>query len=291
MSSSFGISRDGEFLTIKFPKQVDLQESKELSDSVSGWTEEFTRLALLDLSETVSLHSGAFRTIAALQQKLKKEGGHLASLRPVHLISAIQSMGMQSIFSPVGSVDEARKLAGLSPAARAETGPTKLGLDVKFINPFIKAAMTTFETQAKLKIQVEKPCLKTSPDTYDPPIEIAGVLNLSSKAFHGSISLCFPREVFLKIYQNMLGVKPAEITRECEDAAGELLNVIFGMAKAELNDTTDYQIERAIPKVIRGPSLTMDTPSATLTVMSLPLVSDLGRLFLEIALKPANSLL
>ena len=55
----------------------------------------------------------------------------------------------------------------------------------------------------------------------------------------------------------MMGKPCAEITREAEDAAGELLNIIFGQAKGRLAEDRKYVIHEAIPTVIRGSDLSV----------------------------------
>ncbi len=129
----------------------------------------------------------------------------------------------------------------------------KSGIDAEFINPFIKAAKVAFLTQASTDLVSGTPYIK--PPDEEIRMEVAGVISLSNPSVSGSISLCFKREVFLKIYENMVGEKHSEISPEIEDAAGELLNIIFGQAKTILNDQKGYSLERAIPTIVVGERL------------------------------------
>ncbi|OFZ03677.1 MAG: hypothetical protein A2070_14450 [Bdellovibrionales bacterium GWC1_52_8] len=158
--------------------------------------------------------------------------------------------------------------------------PAKAKFDVKFINPFITATKATFEMQANTPIRIGKPFLKKEDDKV--AIDIAGVISLTSPAFHGSIALCFPAKVFLAIYSNMLGEKHETITREIEDAAGEMLNIIFGQAKAELNDKAGYQIQKAIPTIVRGNQLEVHHLVRNIAVV-LPFETDAGSFHLEVS--------
>ena len=154
-------------------------------------------------------------------------------------------------------------------------------LDVKFLNPFIHATESALEIQADTPIKRGKPYAKTQ--AHESKIGIAGVLNISSTHFNGAIALCFPSEVFLKIYENMLGEKHDQINDEMEDAAAELLNIIYGMAKKELNDIQGCDFNRVIPTILRGEKL-MVKQATSLPVMILPFESDAGPFHIEIAM-------
>ena len=149
-----------------------------------------------------------------------------------------------------------------------------------FINPFVGATQTTLEMQAGTETTPGKPRLKKPGEVLN--VEVAGVISLTSNAFTGTIALCFPGPVFLAIYSNMLGEPFKEITREMEDGAGELLNIIFGQAKALLNDKKGFEIQKAIPTVMRGSQLQV-TPMGRGTSVILPFETDAGSFHLEIA--------
>ena len=126
----------------------------------------------------------------------------------------------------------------------------KMTLDVNFIKPFIKASFDTIKLQANLPIELDK--VQTSLDNVADNIVIAGNLNINSEAFTGSLSICFPEDVFLSIYNSMLGTEETEINEDIVDCAAELTNIILGAAKADINRTTGQVIDKAIPQVIRG---------------------------------------
>lgn len=150
-------------------------------------------------------------------------------------------------------------------------------LDVKFITPFITGTLNALKVQANVEAKNKSPYLK---DHQNFDVDIAGVLSLVSDAFVGSISLCFPKMTFLKICEGLFGEPQAEITPDIQDAAGELLNMIFGAAKAELNDKNNYEIKRALPTVIVGNSLKLKQSSGPTIV--LPFESEAGSFHLEI---------
>jgi CheY-specific phosphatase CheX len=154
-------------------------------------------------------------------------------------------------------------------------------IDINFIIPFVEAAKNVLKIQANIVMESEKPFEKES-SIHASAYDIVGLISIVSSGFNGNIALCFPEKTFLNVCEGMLGEKYEKIDEEVEDAAGELLNIIFGVAKGELNDEEDYQIEMAIPIVLRAPGIKVkQTVGPT---MVLPFKSLLGNMFIEIEL-------
>ncbi len=78
-----------------------------------------------------------------------------------------------------------------------------------------------------------------------------------------------------------------DITPEIQDAAGELLNIIFGLAKRELSDNKGFKIKKAIPTILVGSQLEIYSSKQASTVLSVPCKIDVGTFTLEIQLASA----
>ena len=152
-------------------------------------------------------------------------------------------------------------------------------IDVNFVNPFIQGAIQTLQLQCSFTAKPTRPFLKGA----GPGIQtdIAAVIGLTSVGFQGSVAICFPKAIFLTVMERMLGEKYTEITTELEDGASELLNIIFGQAKRELN-SKGYTIEKAIPTIVRGTNMAVRHlgPSPTVVV---PFETEVGIFHIEIA--------
>lgn len=156
--------------------------------------------------------------------------------------------------------------------------------DVTFFKPFVDGTLLTLKVQCNLDAKAGKPFIKepNPPDTYD----IAGIIGVSSSTFSGTITLCFPKKVFLTLMNNMLGESHNEISKELEDGAAELLNIIFGQAKKVLN-TNGHEIQKAIPTVISGIALKTRHMTQSHTIV-LPFETQSGPFFIEIAAEGAS---
>ncbi len=130
-------------------------------------------------------------------------------------------------------------------------------MDANFFKPFVDGAKHTLKLQCSLDAKPCKPFYKPEKSDGGANViqyDIAGIIGLTSTTFTGSIALCFPKTVFLEIMGKMLGENFSEITDELSDGAAELLNIIFGQAKAVLNEQ-GHSLEKAIPTVIRGTNI------------------------------------
>ena len=130
-------------------------------------------------------------------------------------------------------------------------------IDADFFKAFAAAAQAVFATQCNLIVQSGQKYIK-KPDEY-LHTELAGVINLIHSAFTGSLFLCFTLEVYLKVYENMVGEKHTRMTPELQDGAAELLNMIFGQINTNLNKQKGHTFEITLAKSISGEELELLT--------------------------------
>ncbi len=159
-----------------------------------------------------------------------------------------------------------------------------LHLDAKFIGPFIDGTIETLKVQCGVDIQAQKPYIKGR-TTEEASIDIAGLITIHSNEFNGSIGIGFPQSTFLHIMEKMIGETHTEITKDLEDGAGELINIIFGSAKRVLNDQ-GYTLQKALPSVSVGMSLKMHKLSHKPCIV-IPFKSNAGEMYIEIEMEAA----
>lgn len=271
---------DAKLTTVPMPIEVDSNTAEALSAQCDGWLLSGLKAIILDFKVTRRFSQNAYRPFLLLQQKLKKNGQQLFSLNVESSISRqFISNGLKGVFQEVESVDKVLALSGLAP-----TKQKGVGLDVGMINPFISATLKTLATQAQTEARPGKPFLvKIDDKAYPGPLAIAGVIHLASEKFEGTISILFTEKVFLAICSNMFGEKFEKITSELEDAAGELLNIIYGMAKTELNETQGANLRPALPTVLAGDGLRIRQRTMQKIIM-LPFDTSFGQFHIEISM-------
>ena len=246
-----------------------------LEAQVKSWLLAPCDIHVLDMKETGMVKASAYRLFVTYHQQLKANGKHLfaMNLNP-QVALTLKQEGLGNVFAQVGSIEDAKRKTGGS------------GLDVEFIKPFIAGTSTVLEKMAKVKTKPGRPYLR-KPDE-NKPIDIAGIIALQAKEFTGIIAICFQAGVFLSIYESMVGERHEQLNAEIEDAAAEILNMIYGHAKTVLNDTKGYTIEKALPTVLSGQNLRLRFQNRAASIV-LPFDSQAGPFHLEILTQKSGS--
>lgn len=143
---------------------------------------------------------------------------------------------------------KALQAINLSDQHIAQRAPASTKLDVNFINPFIESTLKVIETTCRTTCSKEKVFLRAADITSG---DISALIGMISDKFKGSIAISFPKTTFLYLVNSMLDEKYTSITKENQDAAGELCNQIFGLTKTTMNDA-GHTLKPAIPSIIVG---------------------------------------
>jgi chemotaxis protein CheX len=269
--STFVVEQIDKMLKIKCPAVIGQVEAADFSSQAKTWLLKAAEKYVFDFSGVSSIAREFYPVMIEFKSLLKRDNKFIYSIHlSGPLLKDIRASGLDTAFNPVASLEAA---AGKPQAATNSKKP----LSVEFINPFIAAAEKTFTIQCKTKIKIGKPQLK---GTSSSQIAIVSVLTLISEGYSGSVILSFTEPVFLKIYENMFEEKHDKIHPEIQDAAGELLNIIYGMVKTELN-TKGYKFQKALPTVLVGTSLSV-RQSGVFPAVQIPFETDFGVFFLEI---------
>lgn len=231
----------------------------------------------LDFKNVRILKPACYRVLVLFAHQVRNAKKKIVSFNLTEEIS--RQVKMDGISTSLNVVDDYQNYL-------SREFPVKVGgsaLDVNLINPFLYAAKKTLEMQANVACEILKPRLSHVNDKIqDLPIAIAGVMNISTESFNGSIALAFPEEVFLRIYESLSGENHVKINDEIKDAAGELLNIIFGSAKTVLNEEFGFTLSPTLPTVLSGDKIKIRQHSKQ-QVIVLPFKTKFGDFHVEIS--------
>lgn len=152
-------------------------------------------------------------------------------------------------------------------------------MDVKMINPFIKATLNVLGTMAFVKSEAGKPYLKK--DTVAQG-DVSGVVGFTGDA-NGTVAVTFDELCILKIVSNMFGEEMTEVNDEIADAVGELTNMISGQARKELEEIGKV-FQGAIPTVITGKSHKLESMTKGPKI-AIPFETEFGNFTIEVSLE------
>jgi chemotaxis protein CheX len=154
-------------------------------------------------------------------------------------------------------------------------------MNVQFINPFIAATVSVFDSMLGCKLVRRDVSRKRD---KQPRHEVSGVIGLSGRA-QGTVVLGLSREAAISATEALLQERPSGINREVTDAIGELVNIIAGNAKAQLES---LQMSVSLPSVITGKCHCVDFPSKVQPI-SILFTSPWGDVSIEVGLCESGS--
>lgn len=149
-------------------------------------------------------------------------------------------------------------------------------MKVEYINPFLTASISVFNTMLGVKLIRGEPFLKNG---AQPNHEVSGMIGLSGKA-KGMVVLSMSREAALAAAGKMLGETCKEISPDVADAVGELTNIIAGAAKAQLEHLC---MSISLPTVVMGKSHCIDFPKNTMPIC-IPFNCEWGVVTVEVGI-------
>jgi chemotaxis protein CheX len=149
-------------------------------------------------------------------------------------------------------------------------------MDVKYINPFVKAVKKLFNTMIDVPFKLGTPSLKKG-DT--PDHEISSIIGLSGTV-SGCVVINLSKEIALQLVSALIGEEVNELDDDCTDAIGEIANMIAGNAKT---DFPSAGTTISVPSVVVGKHK-VSYPSG-LPIIAIPCMTDKGQLVIEVALK------
>lgn len=279
--AKINVLQEKNILTIQVPKDTGAAFIDTMTIESKAWLLLPVDMFVFDFKDVIEMLPTSYRPFVVFARMAKQGQKNIASLNLNHQMDTqIKRDGVDAAFNPFVSIAQAKEKLIVTP-------PPKVGggVDVTLINPFIDAVVNTFSVQAQTQCTPGKPFLQNAADkNYDPHIGIIGMINIASSKVDGSIALAFNEKVFLQIYENMFAEKHETITNDLQDAAAEILNIIYGTAKAVVNKTTDYELQPAIPTVFVGDKIKINQKTIG-KIIILPFQSSAGAFQMEIAMQ------
>lgn len=150
-------------------------------------------------------------------------------------------------------------------------------MQVKYINPFLAASVNLFKNYLGSELSNETPFVNKEPCDLD---EVSAIIGLSGDVI-GAVVLSFDRETAIKIVSKFAARQYVGLSSEVIDGVGELVNILAGNAKKDLNE---FRIDISLPGVITGSKSKINWPS-DVPVITIPFKSDMGKFNISVSIK------
>ena len=121
------------------------------------------------------------------------------------------------------------------------------------------------------KMKKKRECIR-----YD----ISGIIGLAGDV-RGSVVISFPKLVALKVVSDFLHQEIKIFGDDVIDTIGELINIITGNAKKDLEN---YKIMISLPSIVKGPNHQINWMQGV-PVITIPFESKYGPVYLFLSMK------
>ena len=149
-------------------------------------------------------------------------------------------------------------------------------MDIKYINPFIKAVQNIFNTMIDIPFKLGQPSLKKD---RLPTHEISAIIGLSGSVT-GCVVINMSKAIAFEMVAALIGEEVTELDDDCTDAIGEIANMVAGNAKTDFPGANN---SISVPSVIIGQHK-VSYPTG-LPIISIPCETNKGQFMIEVAIK------
>ncbi len=153
-------------------------------------------------------------------------------------------------------------------------------MKVEYLNPFVTSTINTFSTMLGMKPVRGKPEVSTTPTATH---EVSAIIGMSGVKAQGTVVFSLSKEMALKTVSKFLGEQVGEFNPGVADGIGELVNIIAGGAKADLNKS-GLGLELALPTVVVGQNHMVWQKSGVARII-VPFSCELGEFTVEFSIK------
>ncbi len=152
-------------------------------------------------------------------------------------------------------------------------------MNVKYINPFIKTTQEVFSQFIGISVKPGKPFIFNPSETrlnYD----ISGIIGLAGEVV-GFVIISFPKIVALRTVSKLTGNEMKIFDELVVDSVGELINIIAGNSKKEMEE---FRIVISLPSIVRGVNHQLAWISGV-PVICIPFECEYGGFYVFVSLK------
>jgi chemotaxis protein CheX len=135
----------------------------------------------------------------------------------------------------------------------------------QYIQPFIKVCKNVFKEFLNLELEAKMPYFmeKEAPTEWD----VSGVIGLTGEA-RGAVVISMKDDLAIKLTGILTGKSHKVLYDEVVDAVGEIINIIAGNAKQELEEA--FRLVISLPTIVKGKEHSVNWPENQARVICIP---------------------
>ena len=139
----------------------------------------------------------------------------------------------------------------------------------QYIQPFIKVCKNVFKEFLDQDLEAKLPYFinKEQISGWD----ISGVIGLTGEA-RGAVVISMKDDLAIRLTSILTGMSHKVLYDDVVDAVGELINIIAGNVKQELEDA--FRLVISLPTIVKGKEHTINWPDSQTRVICIPFVTS-----------------
>ena len=154
----------------------------------------------------------------------------------------------------------------------------------QYIQPFINVCKSVFQDFLAQEIDAKMPHFmdKEAPAEWD----ISGIIGLTGEA-RGAVVISLKKELAIKLTKTLTGTDHRDFDDDVVDAIGEIINIIAGNVKQELEDA--FRLVISLPTIVSGKEHSINWPNNQARVICIPFsIMDSDTFTLSVALEASS---
>lgn len=240
-----------------------------------GWAALKVDMHVIDFGKLTNPPVSFLRLIQTFEVQLKVNGLKMLSINiDENLSEQIHKLSLQSTFN---QVREDRREDPNAKKVFSEAKHKKL-LFKYLVNAAYEAVQLTLQSTVSCD---ENYFSKTEAVPYGE-IDLVSYVTVNNDFLKAEFRLLSSTKVLEKFAHAMLGQDTVLDAELLENMAQELLNMVYGHAKSNLNDKELFKLPSAIPKILRKADFGKINRSKPPVLTVMPMVTPMGSFYIEV---------
>ncbi len=259
---------------IKVPSSVTEESIASLQAKFIVWEKLVVDMHLLDFKISSTLPPSFFKEIYGFSERLKSKNMKLISVNMSDaLAKEVKKLGLESTFNRI--VNFPNDLYNKKTLTTSE-------IRRLLFRYLAQAAFAAVETTLQSTVSCDENYSARAEEVPLNQFDMVSAINVNNDFLQAEFRLCSSAKVLERLARAMLGPNTVIDLELMESMALELLNMIYGHAKSNLNDKESFRLPSAIPRLLKKPDFPRikRSPAAQLTIM--PMVTPMGSFYVEV---------
>lgn len=259
---------------MKLPETVPVEAITALIDDMRKWAKLEVHMHVMDFNNLKAAPEELLRAIQGFEILLKMKNLNMLSINIDDAIAnEIETLRLDSTF---GRTLERVKVDSQKLKPFDELKQKKLLL--KYL---VNAAHEAVQVTLHSTVSVDENYLSKIENVPMGELDIISVVSIKNEFLKAEFRLLTSSQVVRRFAHAMLGKDTPVDAGLIDSMVQELLNMIYGHAKSNLNDNENFRLPSAIPKVLHRKDFGKIKRSGPAKLTILPMVTPMGSFYIE----------